>query len=281
MPIIDQSSTQLTFRQLSKGILIGLLALAASGLLITAGLIAADTLSPSQEAADFANVTFPGPGGTQLYGYLAQPEGVVSPPGILLLHHFYGLDEDAVGKADLLARQGYTVLAVDAFRGASTAQVARALWLVTTTPQEQIAADIDAGYKYLSGLEGVNPQRIGAVGFCFGGTQAMRLGMREPSLAANVIYYGNNLVTDPSEIGSLGAGGPVLGIFGEDDRMIPLEEVWAFEGALLDSGILHRVSVYPGVGHAFANLDSIASPGPAQEAWQEMLVFLDESLKAK
>jgi carboxymethylenebutenolidase len=154
----------------------------------------------------------------------------------------------------------------------------RAIWLVLTTPQEQISADLDAGYAYLAGLPEVDPARIGVVGFCFGGTQALQLGIRNPHLAANVIFYGSGLVTDPHQLGSLGANGPLLGIFGEQDRSIPLDEVYGFEQALQDLGILYRVSIYPGVGHAFVTPEALAEPGPAQQAWNEMLVFLDESL---
>ncbi|HLE16380.1 MAG TPA: dienelactone hydrolase family protein [Anaerolineales bacterium] len=263
-----------------KGILIGLLGLAAFAVLIAGGLIAMDSLSPTQQAADFANVTYPGADGAMLYAYLAQPAGSSPLPGIVLIHSFYGLDEETVEKADLLAQHGYSVLAVDAYRGRSTTQLPRAIWLSITTPQEQVGADIGAGFSYLSHLKGVDPQRIGAVGFCFGGTQAMRLGMRNPALAANVIFYGSSLVTEPGKMGSLGAGGPVLGIFGADDRMIPLDEVWAFESAMVERGLAHRVSVYPGVGHAFVNMETLSRPGPAQEAWDEMLVFLEEVLKA-
>lgn len=263
-----------------KAILLSLLALVIFASLIVGGLIAMDSMAPSQKAADFANITYPGLDGTELYAYLAQPERSSPTPAILLIHHFYGLDGDAVGKADLLAKEGYTVLAVDAFRGRSTTQLLSAIWLVTTTPQAQISADIDAGFAYLSQLNSVDPRTVGVVGFCFGGTQAMQLGMRNPALAANVIFYGSNLVTNPEELGSLGANGPVLGIFGEEDRMIPMSEVWAFETALTERSLPHRVSIYPGVGHAFVNLETLSRPGAAQEAWEEMLVFLDEILKA-
>jgi carboxymethylenebutenolidase len=116
------------------------------------------------------------------------------------------------------------------------------------------------------------------VGFCFGGTQAMQLGIRNPHLAANVIFYGSGLVTDPNQLGSLGANGPVLGIFGEQDSSIPLDKVYGFEQALQDLGILYRVSIYPGVGHAFVTPESLSVPGAAQDAWNEMLGFLDEAL---
>ena len=117
------------------------------------------------------------------------------------------------------------MLAVDAYRGNTTRQIPRAIWLVVTTPQDQIRADIDAGYQYLAALPQVNASRIGAVGFCFGGTQVMHLGTRNPDLAATVIYYGSGPITDPQALGVMGQSGPVLGIYGEQDTGIPLEQV--------------------------------------------------------
>jgi carboxymethylenebutenolidase len=105
------------------------------------------------------------------------------------------------------------------------------------------------------------------------------MGIRNPDLAANVIFYGDNCFRTGNR--SLAANGPVLGIFGAQDRTIPTREVWAFETALTERSLAHRVSVYPGVGHAFVTLQTLTRPGPAQVAWEEMLVFLDEVLKAE
>lgn len=268
----------MNIRSLLSRTLIGLLILFGLTVVIIGGIILADSLFPDQRVTDFANVTYPGPDGQPLHAYLARPSAAGPTPGILLIHEFLGLNADIVQKADLLAEQGYTVLAVDAYRGKTTRQLLRGIWLVLTTPQEEINTDLDAGYTYLSGLPDVDPARIGAVGFCFGGTQALHLGMRNPDLAANVIFYGSGLVTDPDQLGALGANGPVLGIFGDQDRSIPLEDVYDFEQALQDRGTLYRVSIYPGVGHAFVTPESLSEPGAAQQAWNEMLDFLDESL---
>ncbi len=150
---------------------------------------------------------------------------------------------------------------------------------MTTTPQERISRNVDAGYAYLAGLDGVDPRRIGAAGFCFGGTQVMQLGTRNPDLAAAAIFYGNGPIQDPAELGAMGQNGPVLGIYGEQDQGIPVSQVEGFKLAMDARGIRNQVTVYPGVGHAFVHADNIAVPGAARDAWQELLGFLAGALK--
>jgi carboxymethylenebutenolidase len=260
-------------------ILLALLGLAVLAVLVVGGIILFDTLAPAQRASDFANVSFTSPDGVPLQGYLARPAADGPHPALLLIHAFYGLDADIVAKADRLAEQGYVVLAADAYRDRSTRLLPRAIFLVITTSQDQITADMLSAWGYLRALPEVDPTRIGAVGFCFGGTQVLEMGVFNPDVAASVIFYGSSPITDPNALGSFGMGGPVLAIYGEEDAGIPLEEVRGFEAAMQARGIPHTVTVYPGVGHAFVHADNIDQPGPAADAWQQMLAFLQAELK--
>jgi carboxymethylenebutenolidase len=106
----------------------------------------------------------------------------------------------------------------------------------------------------------------------------MRLATRESDLAAAVIFYGSGPISEPDQLGVMGQGGPVLGIYGEQDGSIHLNEVEAFMSAMETRAIENTVTVYPGVGHAFVNTESIQQPGPAQQAWNQMLGFLSENL---
>ncbi len=268
-------------RRILIAIVVGILGLTGIGVLAVVGVIAFDGMFPSQRVTDFTNVTYAGVEGVTLRAYLARPAGTGPHPALVMVHEFFGLNEDVVKKADVLAREGYVVLAVDAYRNQTTALVPRAIWLVVSTPQDRIAQDIDAGFAYLARLEGVDPQRVGAVGFCFGGTQVMKMSARNPDLAAAVIYYGSGPFSRPDQLGVMGARGPVLGIYGEQDTSIPVSEVRAFEQAMQARGVRHQVTIYPGVGHAFVKSDNIGVPGPAQQAWNEMLAFLGKSLKAE
>lgn len=261
-----------------RNIVLGILGLLLAGVLVIAGIIVYDSQFPAERVSDLTNVTYTGADGETLRGYLAVPPGGGKHPGVVMIHEFYGLNESIVKKADLLAQQGFVVLAPDAYRGKTTSLVPRAIWLTVTTPRPQIDADVDAAYAFLTAQESIDSARTGVVGFCFGGTQALRLGTRNPNLAANVIFYGSGLITEPDQLGALGESGPVLGIFGETDNSIPLEEVSAFEQAMSQRSITHTVTVYPGVGHAFVSYEGLDSPGPARQAWEEMLAFLKTNL---
>ncbi len=247
---------------------------------LIAGVIIFDNLFPSQRVTDFTNITYPGPDGTTLQAYLAKPDGDGPFPSVLLIHEFYGINQDIIQKADLLAEQGYQVLAVDAYRGKTTHLIPHAIWLVLTTPQGQIEADIDASYRYLAQLAESDPGNIAAVGFCFGGTQVMHLATRNPDLAAAAIFYGSGPITEPDELGEMGQSGPILGIYGEQDQSIPVSQVRAFEAAMNSRGISNQVNIYPGVGHAFVTMESMSVPGAAQQAWRQMLDFLNDNIKS-
>jgi carboxymethylenebutenolidase len=230
------------------------------------------------DTADFANTTFPGPDGEPLLGYLARPEGPGEYPAVLLIHEWWGLNQGITIMADALAREGYVVLAPDAYRGQVTDLVPRALWLRLTTPQPQIEADLDAALAHLGGLDGADPARVASMGFCFGGGQSLQLGLRQSeNLAVTLIYYGA-VVTDPDLLRPLQQAAPVLGVFAEEDQQIFVGDVLEFEAALNTLGIENQITIYPGVGHAFINEENFNQPGIAGDAWQEALDFLRENL---
>jgi carboxymethylenebutenolidase len=265
-----------------KWVLLVIVGLAIVAVVGFAAFLAYDANANRATVKNLSNTAFAGANGQTLSGYLARPANASAQkpgPAVLMLHEFFGMTDDINKKADLLAAQGYTVLVPDLYRGQTTTQVARAIWLVLSTPQQSISADLDSAYRYLAELPGVDTQRIGVVGFCFGGSQAMRLGTRNPGLRANVIYYGSGPIVDPGELGELGKSGPVLGIFGALDNSIPLSQVNGFKLAMDARRVSNTITVYPGVGHAFVNSRTLAEPGPAREAWSQMLDFLKQNLE--
>ncbi|MCO5184952.1 MAG: dienelactone hydrolase family protein [Anaerolineae bacterium] len=261
-----------------KRILVGLLLLLTAIVLLFGGIIVVDAIF-GRSASDYTNITFTGADGVERVGYLATPDGDGPHPAVLLIHEWWGLNDGITELADALAAEGYVVLAADAYRGETTRMFPRALWLRITTPQEQIFADVDAAFDHLRGLESVDAERVASMGFCFGGGESLQLGMRQgENLALTILYYGS-VVTDPDLLRPLTEGKGVLGIFGEEDQQIFVEDVIEFEAALNTLDIPNEITIYPEVGHAFLNEDNYDEPGTAMDAWQQTLAFLEANLK--
>lgn len=263
-----------------RRLLVGLLAVLIVLVVGIAALIGYDSAFGAK-AIDVANVRYPAADGAELVGYLAQPEGTGPFPAVLMVHEWWGLNAEIVEMAEKLAAQGYVVLAPDTYRGSVTNLVPRAVFLRITTPEDRVDSDMRAAYAFLAAQPGVDAARIGVMGFCYGGGVALRHGVQNPAIRATINLYGDTIV-DPAAFGALlepGAG-PVLGIFGERDAQIPLSEVQAFDQALEAAGIVSTVTIYPEMPHAFVNPAGIAAGGAPREAWDQILTFLEETLKA-
>lgn len=224
------------------------------------------------------NVSYSGPKGITLHGYLAKPSGNGPFPAVLMIHEWWGLNKDTSLLAEALADEGFVVLAADAFRGSVASKPADARNQVTDTPREQIAADLDAALDFLRSHPRVARGCVASLGFCFGGTQSMYMGTRNPELAAVVIFYGGGPIQRAAELGSMRQAGPVLGIYGEEDGNIPVSQVRVFEDALESRKVEHTVTIYPGVGHAFVKSSTYNRGGAPEEAWNQMVMFLKENL---
>lgn len=224
-------------------------------------------------------VTYSAADGTTLRGYLARPSGSGPFPGVLMIHEWWGLNVDMARLADALAREGFVVLAPDAFRGSLAKTPQEAMAQLRSTPQEQIASDLDAALDFLRNHSAVESDSVATMGFCFGGTQSMYLGTRAENLAAVVTLYGSGPIQDARQLGSMPQNEPVLGIFGEEDGNIPVSEVRGFEDALREANVEHTITVYPGVGHAFVKSTTYDQGGAPEEAWNQLVSFLNRELK--
>jgi carboxymethylenebutenolidase len=201
-------------------------------------------------------------------------------PAVVMIHEWWGLNNNIKDMANELASEGYVVLAADLFNGEVATDPSRARELSSSVGDnpEQAITNLQSAVQYLASLPNVNSSRIASLGWCFGGGQSLQLALNSEQnpLAATVIYYGN-LVNDANEISKI--KWPVLGIFGDQDQSISVESVNAFEQALNEIGITNEIYIYPGVGHAFANPsgDNYA-PEETADAWQKTLAFLDKYL---
>lgn len=181
--------------------------------------------------------------------------------------------------ADALASEGYVVLAVDLYRGKVTNKPDEASALMSGLPKDRAIRDLKSAYAYLQSLSEVNAAKIGSIGWCMGGsyslTVAKELGEK---LTACVINYGR-VSGDKTELGTVKAS--VLGIFGAQDRGIPVESVRAFETALKELGRMCEIKIYEDSGHAFMNPNNTRgyNKANAEDAWRRTIEFFKKTLK--
>jgi carboxymethylenebutenolidase len=215
-------------------------------------------------------------------GYLVYPvpsNDTVSKklPAVVMIHEWWGLNKNIKDMANLLAKQGFVVLAADLYKGQVANTTQRAMELVQEVRNNQSSSNnnLQSAVKYLSSLPEVDSSKIVSLGWCFGGGQSLQLALnsKEHPLAATILYYGTPLVTDKASLSKI--KWPLLGIFGNKDQSIPLNEINQFRTSLNQSGVTNEVLIYDGVGHAFANPsgDNYA-PKETEDAWKKTLSFL-------
>ena len=239
-------------------------------------------LSTAPENVDIVteDVTYATIDGESVTGYLARPDtaDVGSLPGLIVIHEWWGLNDNIRTMAERLAAEGYVALAVDLYRGdvAEAPDQARTLMSSAMDRQDALTSNLTQAYEYLTLQQNVD--EVGSIGWCFGGGWSLRTALALPDqLDAAVIYYGQ-LITDPDQLAALDM--PVLGIFGAEDESIPLDQVREFGDTLDSLGTDVTIEIYEGAGHAFANPSGERYvPDAAEDAWQTTLSFLDRTLR--
>ena len=212
-------------------------------------------------------------------GFLAQPKEQGVYPAVVMMHEWWGLNDNIKEMARSLAAEGYVVLAVDLFNGkvAKDATEARELITPINKNPEDVIKNMKSAVAFLKNQKNVNKDLIGSMGWCFGGGMSLQLALNEP-MNSTVIYYGN-LVTDKEKLKTI--KWPVLGIFGEKDQSIPVESARSFSKAIDELGIPNEIYIYPNVGHAFANPSGMNyAPEETKDAWKKTVEFLDKNLKS-
>jgi carboxymethylenebutenolidase len=217
-------------------------------------------------------------GNSNLLGYLAMPADALEPlPGVIVIHEWWGLNDNIKAMTRRLAAEGFVVLAVDLYGGeiATTPEDAERLMAGTMDAPETTLGNLRQAYDYLDKYA-LAPS-IATVGWCLGGTWSLRTALAMPeNLDAMVMYYGQ-AVTEPAQLERLDM--PILGLFAELDESIPVREAQLFRARLLELGKQSTVYIYSDVGHAFANPSGATYDAEAAEdAWQTTIEFLKTSL---
>ena len=255
-----------------KRVLVGLLIVIAALVLFLVGSVVVDALIGGDRVAALTNTAIPNNAGQPVAAYVAQPDGEGPFPAVIMLHEFWGLKSEITEKADALAAEGSVVVAPDMYRGQTTTWLPRAIYLALTVPESQALADLDPVFAWLQDQPNADPDRIVVMGFCYGGGKALQYSLRNADLAGTGVFYGA-LESDPAILRQL--PGPVLGIFGVEDRAPSPAQVEQFSAGLEAAGIEHEITLYDGVGHAFVtDMAAIARGGAPGAAWDQFVNWL-------
>jgi carboxymethylenebutenolidase len=221
------------------------------------------------------DVSFPSRGST-FRGYLALPEGAGPHPGVVVIHEAFGLTDNIRDITRRFAREGYAALAVDLFTGHSRAVCMASLMGSMVTGREPGSiADLGAALDHLGAQPEVDPERVGAIGFCMGGGFAIAWGRRDRRLRAIAPFYGTN----PRTLEAVRRMCPVVGSY-------PGKDFTARSGRRLDArlatlGVARDIKVYPGTRHSFFNdTGKTYDADAAADAWRRTLEFFAEHVQS-
>lgn len=230
------------------------------------------TVPANDPAIDARMVSVPAGSATML-AYLVLPKNTPRAPGVVVIHENRGLLEHFKDVSRRLAKEGYAALAVDLLspeggtdKFADSAQVSTYL---SRTPPARHVELLNAGVRYLQGSPGVRADRIGTVGFCFGGGMVWRLATQNPDLRAAVPFYGPNPPLE--DVPKIRAA--VLAIYGSLDTFVN-PGIAAMRNALDKAAVTYEVQIYEGANHAFFNdTGDRYNPTAAKDAWGRTLAW--------
>ncbi len=223
------------------------------------GLVLALSVAPLHAAVKGEEVAYQA-GGTVLKGYLAYDAAVQDKrPGVLVVHDWWGHGDFVRARARVLAALGYTALAVDMFgNGKQTDDPGEADKLSGNVAGNLplMKARFDAARALLQKQKTVDPKRISAIGYSFGGKVVLDMARQGADLVGVVSFWGLVGTTHPARKGSVKA--KVLVFNGKDDPMAPPEQIKLFQQEMTAAGVDYKLVDYPGLKHAFTRPDADA-----------------------
>ena len=177
-------------------------------------------------------------------------------PGVIVVHEWWGHNEHARNQAKRLAAAGYVAFAVDMYGGGKTTthpEEAQAFLVEAIKDPAVLAARFNAALEVLKQDPNVDPERIGAVGYCFGGMVVLSMARAGADLDAVVSFHGA-LPSGPVDSGKVKAH--VLVATGAADTFVPADTVESFRKAMERAGAAVHVVTYPDAKHGFTNPDA-------------------------
>jgi dienelactone hydrolase len=228
-------------------------------------------------------------GGVTFNGYLAFDRTQVGQrPGVLVVHEWWGHNEYARKRADMLAGMGYTALALDMYgdgKQASHPADAEKFMLEVFADMDVAVARFAAAQELLQAHPTTDPKRTAAIGYCFGGAVVLHMARSGLDLDGVASFHGNLATESPAAPGVVRAS--VLVLHGGSDPFVPDEQLAAFRAEMDAAGVDYEVVVYADAKHSFTNPGS-TSIGEAEgmpleydasadeRSWARLDAFLED-----
>lgn len=259
----------------------------------------ASPVSTPADGLSVAEVSYPAPDGFDLPAYVARPQGDGPFPVVIVVSEIFGVHEYIRDICRRLAREGYAAIAPAFFvrveDPAPLSDMQRVQQIVAAAGYEQVMGDIAATLDWASQQLWANADKVGITGFCWGGKVVWQAAARFAVLDAGVAWYGRLAAPANASPEQVAAGqpwpvdladdlkAPVLGLYGEADRGIPLDSVEAMRTALQRAGRDDsRIDVYAGAPHGFhADYRDSYRAADAADGWRKLLALFEARLKSR
>jgi dienelactone hydrolase len=226
--------------------------------------------------------------GKKMQGFLAYDDAKSGPrPGVLVVHEWWGLNDYIRDRTRQVAQMGYVAFAPDMYgEGKTTRDPKEAgAWSGDVRKSGELVPRAKAGLDILRKQKGVDGQRLGAMGFCFGGSTVLALAYSGEPLKGTVLFHGSLF---PPEQGAQ-IKSPIVILHGEKDTFIKPETITQVKDALEAGKVDYYMVTYANAVHAFTNpdADSFKIPGigynekAARRSWDEMQYFFRQQFGAK
>lgn len=227
--------------------------------------------------------------GITMKGYIAYDNAIKGKrPGVLIIHEWWGLNDYARKRADMLARDGYVAMAVDMYGNGKTADHPKDADAFATAVNKDPAgalARFKAAMQVLDSQRVADKTRTAAIGYCFGGGQVLNMARDGLPLKGVVSFHGSLGTDSPAKPGQIKA--KVRVFTGGADPMAPPKQVQAFEKEMHDAQVDYKLVSYPSAMHAFTNPDAsklgkqfdlpLAYNAEADhDSWTQTLAFFKE-----
>src|SRR5690554_1210453 len=192
--------------------------------------------------------------GSTLIGYFAAPETDAPVAGVIVAPEWWGRNDYTEQRARELAEHGYAALAIDMYgdKKVTTSSDQAYQWMMQTfADPDTIVNRATAALNTLAAQDEVNPEKLAAIGFCYGGKVVLDLARSNAPLKAVVTFHANLTPKAPAQEGQVQA--EILVLHGELDSMVTLDDVASFREEMHAAKVEHEVIVFENAKHGFSN----------------------------